>query len=1117
MGWSRMRLSTVCSCRRSGTLYELILVSFVFLFLLVGIHPAVFGQEAETVAKHPDAEIDLAQVGFHGLSASARLAAQANVSLDFVDDDHVLLTFNPKKMFKRLPDCPATHDDRLIHAVVLSVPDGRVVREADWYLHDHERYLWPLGSGQFLLRRLNTLYLVDSELREKVLMMSPDPLLWIGVTADGKQIIMERKLADAAGKSKEQSKSSKPKVRLDFLDVTTMAVQRTIKSEGKVQIDALSSGFADVIHSRVGKVWLVRFGPTASTRENITRVRSQCVPDIVFSSANTLMVGRCAMQNSDYSVSSFTLSGHFLWRQHWKEHRYTPRLKRSDDGSRAAVSSVVRVMVDPQSQAEAAGNDTDRGLKQNIDVIDIASGNPVLSLEVAPAVMSAQNVSLSPHGRRLALLQGSTLDLYQLADLSQEDRAKYLAVKNDVPGLYAIPSPPNGSEAEEDTFTSVDAAEAAAPPQERPSDDHPANDSNTSAEVAAKKLESGTAVVPAALGNAPGLTPEVTIRATSRIVVEDVVVTDSKGHPVKGLRQQDFELVEDGKPQRVRAFEEYPPQTAAEVKKSEASNQPQAQLSPNIFTNNRATGPETGSSTIIVLDLLNTEIPAQLRAKEYLVDFIKKRPAASQMAICSMSSNLKLIQGFTRDENMLLAAVRGKKGGVKAPPWQSDAGLQKSVQLARDAALLTGTESSILALQRAQNAVDEQNAHDIDVRMQYTLDAFMQLARYLAGIPGRKNLIWLSGSFPMSIQPNPEVRGYDPVTRNYENDIKKVTNLLAEAHVAVYPVSATGLVARNDASSGNYYPSSLPGSQGPSHPGTPTTIANISSNLPLSSSTEIDNRNFRETQAGQTATMDEVANLTGGKAFYNTNAIDAAIDSAVDIGSHYYTLSYTPTNGKYDGGFRKIKVSLQQRGYHVAYRGGYYARDPDEGLKDMRKPQQRIGVAAMQQGAPQSRQVVFTARVVPMGKPRKVDAAQAGMARKTKKKGAPVGPVEMQHYGIDYAVDATDMRFALTPEGLYHSVVDFMVTAFNDDGRLVASVVSTATNDLKSANYKDVMTGGYRLHQELDVPTEAVSLRMGIEDVASSKVGTLEIGLPVPVPPDELKVATRTLPPIEPD
>src|SRR5579864_7450762 len=163
MAWSRITSSMVRSCLRRGIVYEVTCVVLViFLLLLAKPHPAA-SQDAQTLAKHPDAQIDLSAIGFHGLSASARLAAQANVSLDFVDDDHLLLTFNPKKMFTRLPDCPSTHDDRLIHAVVLSVPDGKVAREADWYLHDHERYLWALGSGHFLLRRLNTLYLVDSE------------------------------------------------------------------------------------------------------------------------------------------------------------------------------------------------------------------------------------------------------------------------------------------------------------------------------------------------------------------------------------------------------------------------------------------------------------------------------------------------------------------------------------------------------------------------------------------------------------------------------------------------------------------------------------------------------------------------------------------------------------------------------------------------------------------------------------------------------------------------------------------------------------------------------------------------------------------------------------------
>jgi VWFA-related protein len=1097
----------------------------------------VSAEQPKKENSQPRASIDLSLVGFHPLSASARLSTQVNMSLDFVDDDHVLLTFNPKKMFTRLPDCPPSHDDRVIQVVVLEVPSGKVVKEANWYLHDHQRYLWSLGSGRFLLRRLNSLYSVDSELHEKLLMTSPQPFLWIGVTGEGKQIISERMLDAEPAKSAPGAKAPKPKVQLDFLDIDTLAVQRSIKSEGKVQLDALSTGFADIIHSRVGKVWLVRFGPTGARRENITRVRSRCLPDVMFSSANTLLVGRCAMESPDYSVSAFTVTGHFLWRQHWSEHRYTPRLRLSDDGSRVAVSSVARVIVDRPSDSEDAGDDTDRGLKQDVEVLDTASGKSVLSLEVAPAALLAQNVSLSPGGRRLAVLQGSGLAVYDLAEMSPEDKAKYIAVKADVPGLYAIGSEPVAESEDEITFTSVDAAEATAEAEAgsqqalatRGTGAGDGSAATNPAPAAAQPLAAKSQpAASSARPNADTKTPSVTFKATSRIVVEDVVVADSKGHPVTGLRQGDFQLTEDGQPQNIRNFEEYPTPAAVTSEKGSAvtsdagkvqtaqAASEAAKLPPNIFTNNRPMGPETSSSTIIVLDLLNTPLPDQQRAREHLIDFIKKRPAASQMALCSLSSNLRLIQGFTRDENLLLAAVKGKKGGVKAPPWQSDAGLEKSVQLARDLAAAAGAQDTLLALQRTQNTLDEQNAHDIDTRMRYTLDAFMQLARYLAGIPGRKNLVWLSGSFPLQIFPNPDVSEYEPATRNYEHDVKKATNLLAEAHVAVYPVSVMGGQTQtmfNAANNGTYDPRVLPGQQVPVN----THLANTDANLPLSSRMDREIREFREATESEHRTIDQVAAETGGKAFYGTNAIGDAIDSAVELGSHYYTLSYTPTNKQYDGRFRKIKVSLQKEGYHLAYRGGYYAQDPEEGFRDTRPPAQRIGVAAMQQGAPQSRQVVFTTRVVPIGKPKKVDAPQAGIAAGRKKKGAPVGPVEMQHYGIDYAVDPSDLRFGLTPSGLYHAVLGFMVTAFNDDGRLVASLESTTTSDLKPENYKEVMSGGFRLHQELDVPTEAVALRLGVEDATSNRVGTLEIGLPVPVPPEEPKIASRALPPIEPD
>jgi len=127
-------------------------------------------------------------------------------------------------------------------------------------------------------------------------------------------------------------------------------------------------------------------------------------------------------------------------------------------------------------------------------------------------------------------------------------------------------------------------------------------------------------------------------------------------------------------------------------------------------------------------------------------------------------------------------------------------------------------------------------------------------------------------------------------------------------------------------------------------------------------------------------------------------------------------------------------------------------------------------------------------------------------------------PVEMQRYSIDYAVIPTDLRFAPTPEGTYHDVLNFMITAFDDDGNLVASQVSQMIADLKLETVRDVLAGGLRLHQEIDVPVKSIAMRLGVEDTANSHLGTLEIPLLVKPPPDvPMAAARKSLPPVEPD
>src|SRR5262249_60393469 len=165
--------------------------------------------------------------------------------------------------------------------MVLALPGGAVVKEADWYLHDSRRYVWRLDDGRVLLRRLNKLYEVDSNLNERLLFDSPQDLLWVSVTAEGKQSVAETgSLAPPpAPVNKVGETKGKERVRISFLDSRTGGVQRSIDVRGMTKLEATSSGFADV--RKQASNWLVEFGDA-----NITRVKARRVPNLLYSSNN---------------------------------------------------------------------------------------------------------------------------------------------------------------------------------------------------------------------------------------------------------------------------------------------------------------------------------------------------------------------------------------------------------------------------------------------------------------------------------------------------------------------------------------------------------------------------------------------------------------------------------------------------------------------------------------------------------------------------------------------------------------------------------------------------------------------------------------------------------------
>ena len=170
----------------------------------------------------------------------------------------------------------------------------------------------------------------------------------------------------------------------------------------------------------------------------------------------------------------------------------------------------------------------------------------------------------------------------------------------------------------------------------------------------------------------------------------------------------------------------------------------------------------------------------------------------------------------------------------------------------------------------------------------------------------------------------------------------------------------------------------------------------------------------------------------------------------------------------------------------------------------------------MQAGSPQSRQILFGARVVPVGKARVLQNSQADM-KPSKKNKVPQTPLEVQRYAIDHAVSYSDLRFAQASDGTYHDLLNFMVTAFDEGGTLVASQIARTKADFKLDAMKDVVAGGLRMHQEIEVPVKSRTMRLGVEDLSNGHIGTIEIPLPVPPPPEAQAGARRSLPPVEPD
>ena len=523
-------------------------------------------------------------------------------------------------------------------------------------------------------------------------------------------------------------------------------------------------------------------------------------------------------------------------------------------------------------------------------------------------------------------------------------------------------------------------------------------------------------------------------RSTTHLVQLNVIVRH-KGEAVADLKKEDFRLYDNGKQQNISTF----------AVESTSGKLPSSglKLPAGVYTNKLVAKAGTPQSvTIILLDTQHSQLQDQMFARQQVLKYLQGIHPEDRVGLYVLSGNgLKVLHDYTTDSTDLLRAVNAFSDGKTLP----DLSQGQNMSLGTDFINLnnwmvngsTGMERDMYMVQAVKG----------------TLKVIEFISNHLASLPGRKNLIWVSSGFPLTMGFNSIEEFNDPTRehRTFTEEITETVKAVNNANVAIYPVDARGLVADQRFSAQNQKVDLAPKlSMGP----------------------------IVEHQQ----TMEELASRTGGKAFYNTNDLAHAIRDAIADATTTYTLGFYPQDEKYDGKFHKFNVKVEKAGfgYDVRYRKGYFDfanRPTDERIRKTE---------------------IANAVLSPL------DSSALGVVVQTQRVNKPApNSMEMVIY-----VDPRGIGFNAAGDRM-NGKIDLFFVQKNDRGNQFNGVNKTISLNLTPDKYKQVMTTGLSYHDIVPLVPQATQLRIVARDDASGTLGSVTVPLKGPKTPPAAQLIRR--------
>ena len=320
------------------------------------------------------------------------------------------------------------------------------------------------------------------------------------------------------------------------------------------------------------------------------------------------------------------------------------------------------------------------------------------------------------------------------------------------------------------------------------------------------------------------------------------------------------------------------------------------------------------------------------------------------------------------------------------------------------------------------------------------LATLQQISDSFGDLPGRKNVIWFTGGSSLFLrQDATQIRDYDRWRRIYDQ--------LEASRIAIFPIDARGLTAATG-------------------PGL----------------------------ANQHFLMSEVAEATGGKAFFDNNGLGQIAARITANGGDFYTVTYSPRNYHEDKKWHRVAIAVDG-GYTLSYRRGYFADGFNASQQARRSG---IGFRLLADGSKITQEevsalpIIFQARVIP--------AADAPVPSGLPPLDPPLKKNEML-YTVRYTIPAKELTF--TPFENQQQQIHFLAAAFafNRDGTVVDHKAERLTITVPQAQYQLVSRVGVPVQQQLRLHKGDNFLLLAVADPTTGRAGRIQLTLVVPATP----------------